>query len=113
MRQTKNHAHPNEFALKQRFLYSKGTLHKTSSHDAFKDLVDPEGHSNSKQHHISQIISQKPAGQGQSPSIFLRRVQEPTGKIGSIEQKYAFVKNDNRTGLAGFTHAGGSGFAVA
>lgn len=91
MRQTKNHNYQNEFALKQRYQYSKGTLHKSDSHEALNGGFQNE------------------QSEGQQPISLLllnrkRNLYEPTGKVGHPEGG-SIVKNNDRTSLAGMTHA--------
>ena len=40
MRQTRHYQQPNEVALKQRYQYSKGTLHRSDSSEVLKRIPD-------------------------------------------------------------------------
>lgn len=73
MRQTRHYAHPNEYAQKQRFQYSKGTLHKSDSHEALHPthLDDKRPYDNLQSNYGQGILL-----------LNRRQMQEPAPKVG-------------------------------
>jgi hypothetical protein len=83
MRQTRHYAYPNEVAMKQRYQYSKGTLHKSDSHDALRADFPVQNMQQTEDRRQYDGLNQ-----GNILLLNRRQAQEPSTKVGQPMEKY-------------------------